>query len=80
MSIFRHIFAAATNFIRIASLSFREIQNKFTRDCSFVGSEDLAGEAFRSDCWISECFSCNTGMTCVKFSLPHEASILLYKN
>lgn len=76
MSIFRHIFATATNFIKIAG----EIQNEFTRDCSFVGSEDLADEEFRSDCRISECFSWNTGMACVKCSLPHKASILLYKN
>lgn len=52
-------FAAATNFIRIVSPSSREIQNEFTRECSFVGREDLAGEEFRFDCLISGCFSCN---------------------
>lgn len=28
-----HIFAAATNFIRIANLNSRNVQNEFTRDC-----------------------------------------------
>lgn len=46
---FKHIFAAAKNFLRIANLSFREIQDEFTRVSSSVGREDFAGENFRSD-------------------------------
>lgn len=46
---FKYIFVVVKNFLRIVSLSFREIQDEFIRVCLFVGREDFVGENFRFD-------------------------------